>query len=64
MEFFYLELIRNKTGVIGADKNTRTENKNVVSKSPEKQDSNEIQQDLLPNNGFIGNGNDMGEGAA
>ena len=59
-----LELIRNKTGVIGADKNTRTENKNVVSKSPEKQDSNEIQQDLLPNNGFIGNGNDMGEGAA
>ena len=34
-----MELIRNKTGVIGADKNTRTENKNVVSKSPEKNSS-------------------------
>ena len=63
-----LELIRNKTGVIGADKNTRTENKNVVSKSPEKNSSEHeegaMEQDLLPNNGFIGNGNDMGEGAA
>ena len=59
-----LELIRNKTGVIGADKNTRTENKNVVSKSPEKQDSKQIEEELLPNNGFIGDGNDMGEGAA
>ena len=49
-------------GSVRADE--AAENKNVVSKSPEKQDSNEIQQDLLPNNGFIGDGNDMGEGAA
>jgi len=58
-----LELIRNKTGVIGADKNTRTENKDVLSKSPEKQDSKQISEEILPNNGFIGEGNDMGEGA-
>ena len=50
--------------MIGADKNTRTENKDVISKSPEKQDSKQIEEELLPNNGFIGDGNDMGEGAA
>ena len=59
-----LELIRNKTGVIGEDKSSRTENKNALSSSPEKQDTQEQHQELLPNNGFIGNGNDYGEGAA
>ena len=57
-------MIRNKTGVIGEDKSSRTENKNALSSSPEKQDTQEQHQELLPNNGFIGNGNDYGEGAA
>lgn len=60
-----IEMIRQKSQVVEQEESS-SENKGALSTSPKDNadDNNSIGLDDLPNNGFIGNGNDYGEGAA